>query len=87
MTLSSVTSGVAGTNVGLITVNNGGAGYTGNSICMITGNGTGATCIANASPRVAPTSNQPAWGATPGWDMATGLGSVNAYNLAINPAW
>ena len=30
---------------------------------------------------------QPSFGATPGWDMATGLGSVNAYNLVTNTAW
>jgi hypothetical protein len=30
---------------------------------------------------------QPAYGATPGWDFATGIGSVNAYNLVFNSAW
>jgi hypothetical protein len=30
---------------------------------------------------------QPAYGATPGWDFATGIGSVNAYNLVFNTAW
>ena len=29
----------------------------------------------------------PAFRAKKGWDFATGLGSVNAYNLVINPAW
>jgi hypothetical protein len=35
----------------------------------------------------APLAYQPAFGATPGWDMATGIGSVNAYNLVMNTAW
>lgn len=30
------------------------------------------------------TAYQPAYQAAPGWDFATGLGSVNAYNLAMN---
>ena len=30
---------------------------------------------------VSPTSYEPAYTATPGWDFATGLGTVNAYNL------
>lgn len=29
----------------------------------------------------------PAYAAVAGWDFATGLGSVNAYNLVMNPAW
>jgi hypothetical protein len=35
----------------------------------------------------APAAYQPAFGATPGWDMATGIGSVNANNLVLDPAW
>jgi hypothetical protein len=34
----------------------------------------------------APAAYQPAFGA-PGWDMATGIGSVNANNLVLDPAW
>src|SRR5208283_1826645 len=34
-----------------------------------------------------PTSYQPAYGAAPGYDLATGLGSVNALNLACSSAW
>jgi len=33
------------------------------------------------------TAYQPAFGATPGWDMATGIGSVNATNLVNDTAW
>jgi hypothetical protein len=28
-----------------------------------------------------------AYPATVGWDFATGIGTVNAYNLVMNPAW
>jgi hypothetical protein len=38
-------------------------------------------------PTTAPTAYQPAFPATPGWDMATGIGSVNAYNLVFDSAW
>jgi hypothetical protein len=30
---------------------------------------------------------RPAFYATPGWDFATGIGTVNAYNLVFNTAW
>ncbi len=29
----------------------------------------------------------PAFGTTPGWDFATGIGTVNAYNLVYDTAW
>ncbi len=74
--------------VNSITITNGGQGYAGGTACALTGGGgSGATCVAAATTTTAAPSYQPAWGATPGWDFATGLGSVNAYNLAINPAW
>ena len=28
-----------------------------------------------------------AYGATTGWDFATGIGTVNAYNLVHSPLW
>jgi hypothetical protein len=87
VTVSGGANGASGTNVGLVTVNNGEAGYAGNATCTISGNGTGATCIANAQPQYAPGSYQPLFGATPGWDFATGIGTVNAYNLVFSSAW
>jgi len=30
---------------------------------------------------------QPAFTAGTGWDFATGIGSVNAYNLVMNTNW
>lgn len=70
-----------------LTLTKSGAGYTGVPICTISGGGgTGAKCMAVISPTIgAP--YEPAFGATPGWDMATGLGSVNAYNLVFSSAW
>jgi hypothetical protein len=71
-----------------ITVTFPGAGYTGNPICKLSGGGgKGAKCQAIIDPTVAADSYQPAFGATPGWDFATGLGSVNAYNLVNDTAW
>jgi len=32
-------------------------------------------------------SDAPAYAAAPGWDFATGIGSVNAYNLLMSNAW
>jgi subtilase family serine protease len=69
------------------TVTTAGSGYTGNPSCTISGSGTGATCLAKTALGTAPSSYQPAWGATPGWDFATGIGTPNAYNLVYNTAW
>jgi hypothetical protein len=64
-----------------------GSGYFGTTPCSLTGNGgSGATCTASVGT-VAGATYQPAYGTNPGWDMATGLGSVNAYNLVMNTAW
>jgi hypothetical protein len=43
--------------------------------------------MAVITPAVGAAGYQPSFGATPGWDMATGIGSVNAYNLAFDTAW
>lgn len=74
--------------VSSITIVTGGAGYTGGAHCVLTGGGgTGATCSASPAITTAASAYQPAYGATPGWDFATGIGSVNAYNLVFNSAW
>ena len=71
-----------------ITVTNGGSGYTAGSGCTISGGGgSGAICSPQVTATTAATSYQPAFGTTPGWDMATGIGSVNAYNFIMSPAW
>jgi len=71
-----------------VTLTNVGSGYTGVPKCTISGGGgKGAMCTATISPTTAANSYQPAFGATPGWDVATGLGSVNGFNLVMNTAW
>jgi subtilase family serine protease len=71
-----------------VTLTNKGQGYTGVPLCTISGGGgTGAKCMAVITPTTGAAAYQPSFGATPGWDMATGLGSVNANNLVNNTAW
>ena len=71
-----------------VTLTNAGQGYTGVPICTISGGGgSDATCYVVIDPTTRAASYQPAFGATPGWDMATGLGSINAYNLVNDAAW
>jgi len=71
-----------------VTLSHSGAGYTGNPICTLSGGGgKGAQCIAVITPTKGANAYQPAFGATPGWDMATGIGSVNAYNLVFDTSW
>jgi hypothetical protein len=57
--------------------------------CTLTGGGfsTAATCKPNQIAYTAAPGYAPGFFATPGWDFATGLGSVNAYNLVMNTAW
>jgi len=87
-TPATCTATLSGSTVGAITVSSGSSGYAGGASCTLTGGGgSGATCSASPIYTTAPTSWQPAYGATPGWDFATGLGSVNAYNLVLNKSW
>ncbi|MGA7218846.1 MAG: protease pro-enzyme activation domain-containing protein, partial [Candidatus Sulfotelmatobacter sp.] len=75
------------TGVTGITLTAGGSGYTSNPTCTLTGGGgsPAATCgswingVTSLAPQTYP--------ATVGWDFATGIGTVNAYNLVMNPAW
>ena len=74
--------------VSRVTLTNKGQGYTGVPICTLSGGGgSGAACMAVITPTTAAAAYQPAFGATPGWDFATGIGSPNAYNLVFNTAW
>jgi hypothetical protein len=74
--------------VSKVTLAKGSEGYTGVPLCTISGGGgSGATCKAVITPTIGASAYQPPFGATPGWDMATGLGSVNAYNLVFDTTW
>jgi subtilase family serine protease len=87
-TAAKCTATMSGGVVTAVTLTNAGNGYTGTPKCSITGGGGhGAACTAVITPTTSANSYQPAFGATPGWDMATGLGSVNAYNLVFNTSW
>jgi hypothetical protein len=71
-----------------VTLTNSGGGYTGVPLCEITGGGgKGAKCSVVITPTTGAAAYQPSFGATPGWDLATGIGSVNAYNLVFDTAW
>ena len=70
-----------------ITLLAGGSGYTSDPTCTLTGGGGSptATCVAiiNGVTSLAPQ----AYPAGTGWDFATGIGTVNAYNLVFSSAW
>ncbi len=65
-----------------ITITTAGSGYQPETPITLTGGGgTGAIAVANTSPGTAAQSYQPAYGAAPGYDLATGLGTPNATTL------
>jgi hypothetical protein len=87
-TQATCTATISGGAVSAVTITGLGQGYAGGTWCTITGGGgTGAKCSASPTYTTTPPAYQPAYGATPGWDFATGIGSVNAYNLVFNSAW
>jgi subtilase family serine protease len=87
-TQATCTAVLSGSTVGSITLNNGGQGYNDGGGCTLTGGGgSGATCVPTITATTLAPAYQPAYGTTPGWDFATGIGSVNAYNLVMNTAW
>ena len=87
-TQATCTAAISGGAVTSITLTNTGQGYTDGGGCTLTGGGgSGATCVPVISATTLAPAYQPAYGTTPGWDFATGLGSVNAYNLVFNSAW
>lgn len=71
---ATVSTGVA------ISLTSGGNGYTTMPHCILSGGGgEGAACVALAESTSE--AYQPAFAAGPGWDFATGLGTVDAWNL------
>ncbi|MGB0050159.1 MAG: Ig-like domain repeat protein, partial [Terriglobales bacterium] len=85
--ISQTTAGQGPNYVSGITITTAGAGYQPETPITLTGVGSGAIAVANTSIGTAAQSYQPAYGAAPGYDLATGLGSVNAYNLVCSNTW
>jgi hypothetical protein len=85
--ITNTTKGQGPNYVSGITITTAGTGYQPDTPITLTGVGTGALAVANTSFSTAAQSYQPAYGAAPGYDLATGLGSVNAYNLVMSPVW
>jgi hypothetical protein len=81
------TATVSGGRVTAVTITTAGAGYVTNPICTLSGTGgTGATCTATSAVN-GTTGYEPAFPAAAGWDFATGIGTVNAYNLVFSSNW
>ncbi|MGC2516846.1 MAG: protease pro-enzyme activation domain-containing protein, partial [Terriglobales bacterium] len=86
--ITNTTLGEGPNYVSGITLTVGGTGYQPETPITLTGGGgTGAIAVANTSFGTAASTYQPAYGAAPGYDLATGLGSVNATNLVNSSAW
>ena len=88
VTISQTATGAGPGYVSAITVAAGSSGYGPQTPITLTGGGgSGAIAVANTTAGTASSSYQPSYGAAPGYDMATGLGSVNAYNMVNNCVW
>ncbi|MGB0117729.1 MAG: Ig-like domain repeat protein, partial [Terriglobales bacterium] len=85
--ISQTTAGQGPNYVSGITITTAGSGYQPETPVTLTGVGSGAIAVANTSVGTSSQSYQPAYGAAPGYDLATGLGSVNAYNLVCSNTW
>jgi hypothetical protein len=85
--ITNTTKGQGPNYVSGITITAAGSGYQPETPITLTGLGTGAVAVANTSFSTAASTYQPAYGAAPGYDLATGLGSVNAYNLVMSNVW
>jgi hypothetical protein len=88
ITITNTTPGQGPNYVSGITIGTAGSGYQPETPVTLTGGGgTGAVAVANTSAGTAAQSYQPSYGAAPGWDMATGLGTPNANALVNSCAW
>ena len=88
VSITNTTKGQGPNYVSGITITTAGSGYQPETPITLTGGGgSGAIAVANTSVGTAAQSYQPAYGAAPGYDLATGLGSPNAYNLVESTAW
>lgn len=75
------------TGVTGITIIAGGSGYTSDPTCALTGGGGSPTATCAAIINGVTSLSPQAYPAGIGWDFATGIGTVNAYNLVFSAAW
>jgi len=88
VTITNTTKGQGPNYVSGITITAAGSGYQPETPITFTGGGgSGAIAVANTAPGTASSSYQPSYGAAPGYDLATGLGSPNGYALVCSSAW
>jgi Pro-kumamolisin, activation domain len=87
-TITQTATGSGPGYVSSITVTAAGSGYAPQTpITFSGGGGSGALALANTNAGTASSSYQPAYGAAPGYDLATGLGSPNATTLTNTCNW
>jgi len=87
VTITNTTLGQGPNYVSAVTIVTGGSGYQPDTPMTLTGVGSGAIAVANTSVSTAPTTYQPSYGAAPGYDLATGLGSANGAYLVGSCTW
>jgi hypothetical protein len=85
--ITNTTKGQGPNYVSGITISTDGSGYQPQTPITLTGAGSGAVAVANTSIGTAAQSYQPTYGAAPGYDLATGLGSPNANALVNASIW
>jgi hypothetical protein len=88
VTMTQTAAGSGPGYVSSVTIVNAGSGYAPQTpITFSGGGGSGALALANTNAGTASSSYQPAYGAAPGYDLATGLGSPNANALVHTCNW
>jgi hypothetical protein len=88
VTITNTVLGQGPNYVSGITIGTAGSGYQPETPITLTGGGgSGAIAVANTTPATPAQSYQPAYGAAPGYDMATGLGTPNATNMVSACLW
>ncbi len=70
-----------------ISLTAGGSGYTSDPTCTLSGGGGAPNAVCTSIINGVTALDPQAYPATVGWDFATGIGTVNAYNLVMNSAW
>jgi hypothetical protein len=76
-------------NVGVtgIAITAAGSGYTSDPTCTLTGGGGAPTATCTSVINGVTSQTPQAYPAATGWDFATGIGTVNAFNLVNSTAW